>query len=328
MKFIKRSIFGLLLIAVVGLWWSTQRADIPYDTLEQRYSSPASKYMELKSGDVIHFRDQGLDDKPVLVLVHGYSASLHTWEPWVEILKDDYRIVSLDLPGHGLTRQVSLESVSIPSFVLVIDEVATNLGIDTFTIIGSSMGGATAWAYALDYSERLDGLVLVGASGWPREEEAQEPSFVLRMLSNPVIRPLIKNMDVTSVYRSGLEASFVDKSLVTDEMVDRYFSLARAPGHRDSLLKLRTDSSERLVATPELVSGILVPTLVLHGENDNLVPIEGGRKFFRYIPNAERKFYPNVGHIPQEEIPAKSAQDLRDFVNEIQMSQTVETPIN
>ncbi len=77
---------------------------IPYSTLEARYASPASRYMDLPGGLHVHYRDQGRRDGPVLVLVHGFSASLHAWEPWVQRLSPDYRIVSLDLPGHGLTR--------------------------------------------------------------------------------------------------------------------------------------------------------------------------------------------------------------------------------
>ncbi len=324
MKFIRRLFFAVILFGIFGLWFSAQRPDIPYEELEARYASKDSQFLELRSGDVIHFRDQGSEDKPVIILVHGYSASLHTWEPWVEYLKADFRVVSLDLPGHGLTREVDLESVSIPSFVDVINEVADNLELQTFTLVGSSMGGATAWTFALDYSERLEGLVLVGASGWPREEERDTP-IVFRLLESPIVRPLLKNMDITSLFRSGLEASFVDKKLVTDEMVERYFSLSRAPGHRDALYKLSTDESERMIATPELVSGISVPTLVLHGEYDNLVPVEGGHKFVKHLPNARGIIYDGIGHIPQEEIPELSSEDLRDFIESVRNTAQVDS---
>ena len=313
MKFLRRWIIAIIIVGIVGLWFSAQRPDIPFEELEAKYASLDSQYMELQSGDLIHYRDQGLNDKPVILLVHGYSASLHTWEPWVADLKADYRVVSLDLPGHGLTREISLDSVSIPSFVEVINAVADNLDLETFTLVGSSMGGATAWAYALDHSERLDGLVLVGASGWPREEEPEVP-FVFRLLASPIVQPLIINMDLSSLFRDGLKASVVDKKLVTDEVVDRYFSLSRAPGHRDALYKLRTDASERFIASPELMSGILVPTLVLHGDKDNLVPVDGGHKFIEHLPNATGIIYEDIGHIPHEEIPEISVQDLRGFI--------------
>lgn len=324
MKFIRRLIIAVILVGIFGLWFTAQRPDIPLEELKAKYASQASQYVELKSGDVIHYQDQGPKDKPTIVLVHGYSASLHTWEPWVDYLKNDFRVVSLDLPGHGLTQEVDLESVSIPSFVSVINEVADNLNLKTFTLVGSSMGGSTAWTYALDYPERLDGLVLVGASGWPREDENDRP-IVFHLLASPFVRPLLKNMDITSMFRSGLEASFVDKSLVTDEMVNRYFSLSRAPGHRDALYKLSTDASERMIATPELVSGIFVPTLVLHGDQDNLVPVEGGHKFIKHLPNAKGIIYEGIGHIPQEEIPKRSVQDLRDFVESLHGSLQVDS---
>ncbi len=79
--------------------------DIPYATLEAKYASPASQYADLPGGVRVHYRDEGPRQAArTLVLIHGFSASLHAWEPWVERLSKDYRVVTLDLPGHGLTR--------------------------------------------------------------------------------------------------------------------------------------------------------------------------------------------------------------------------------
>ena len=199
-------------------------------------------------------------------------------------------------------------------FADVIDEVTETLGAETFTLIGSSMGGATAWQFALKHPERLDGLVLVAASGWPDEGESDARPLVFRLLENPVSRFLMKDLDSSAVTRGGLEDSFVDQSFVTDAMVSRYVSLSRAPGHRDGIIAMTIGRGERVEATVAGVSEISVPTLILQGDTDNLVHHSGAQKFADAILEAELKLYPNVGHLPQEEIADQSAADLADFL--------------
>ena len=94
---------ALVVLLVIG-WFALQRPDTPYATLEATYANAESQFMDLPGGVRVHYRDEGNAAGPTLVLVHGFSASLHTWEPWVARLGGDYRIISLDLPGHGLTR--------------------------------------------------------------------------------------------------------------------------------------------------------------------------------------------------------------------------------
>lgn len=291
-----------------------RRPDIPFDTLEAAYANAESRLAVAGENRRIHYRDQGPEDAPVLVLVHGFSASLHTWTPWARRLSDDYRIVSLDLPGHGLTRGFDPETVGIDVFVESIDTVADELDLEQFTLIGSSMGGNTAWSYALQRPERLEGLVLVAASGWPRsDEEMKSRPFVFRLLENRLGRAIVKDLDMSSMIRSGLEDSFADPSLVTDAMVERYSALSRAPGHREALLRL-VSLSDRNLATPEKMQALDLPVLVMQGDKDNLVPPRHGKAFAEAIPGAKLLWYENVGHLPQEEIASRSAADLRDFL--------------
>ncbi len=296
-------------------WWSLKRDDIPYDQLETIYASSDSRYLALDDEKRIHFRDVGPREAPAIILVHGFSASLHTWEPWVADLKRDYRVISLDLPGHGLSRCLDNDAIGMEQFVEVIDRVANALKVDRFTLAGNSMGGGAAWNYALAHPERLDGLVLVDAAGWPRtEDESDDRPFVFRLLEIGIARKLVKDLDMSSLIRPGLEDSFSDPSFVTDEMVDRYGSLARAPCHREALLALSAGRGTRAEATPERLSAITAPTLVMHGEQDNVIPFSHGEQFAAAIPGSELKLYPNVGHLPQEEIAAQSLEDLRAFL--------------
>lgn len=304
----------LFVIALAG-YLALRRADIPYDTLEAAYANADSQFITVAGEAPIHLRDVGPRDAPAIVLIHGFSASLHTWEAWAEDLKADYRVISIDLPGHGLSRCPDVSAVGIPHFVDIVDRSVEALGVTGFTIGGNSMGGNTAWAYTLAHPEKVEGLVLVDASGWPDTgDDADGEPFVFKLLSNPIARNLMKGLDMSGLIRSGLEDSFTDQSLVTDEMVTRYASLNRAPCHRDAILALSSERSARTPASHDVLGVITAPTLILHGEDDNLVPVAHGRQFQAAITDAELVVYPDVGHIPQEEVPAQSVADLRNFL--------------
>lgn len=303
---------GIILFAG---WMTLRRGDIPYEQLESIYANADSRYLAFGDDMRVHFRDVGPRDGNVIVLVHGFSASLQTWEPWVTNLKRDYRVVSIDLPGHGLSRCLDNDAIGPKQFVETINRVANGLGIEHFTLAGNSMGGGAAWAYALAHPDRLDGLVLVDAAGWPRDEaETDSRPLVFKLLEIDLARRVMKDLDLSALIRGGLENSFSDPSFVTDEMVERYATLARAPCHREALLSLSAGRGERTEASPELLSAITVPTLVMHGEDDNLIPVEHGRNFAAAIPGAQLMVYPGVGHLPQEEIADLSAGDLRAFL--------------
>ena len=305
--------FGAILAAG---WFALQRSDIGYDRLEIVYANSDSRILPLDNGLRVHYRDVGPRDAPAIVLVHGYSSSLHTWEPWVANLKQDYRVISLDLPGHGLTNCLESGRIGTGQFVDTVDQVTRSLGIDTFTLAGNSMGGGVAWAYALAHPGRLDALVLVDASGWPESaEDAKSDPLVFKLLRNPVARRLMKNTDMTMLIRAGLRDSFANPDHATDEMVDRYTALARAPCHRDALMALMIGRDAHAPATKDLLAAISVPTLILHGEEDKLVPVAAGHKFAEAIPGAELITYPDAGHLPQEEVSEQSASDLRDFLS-------------
>ena len=123
---------------------------------------------------------------------------------------------------------------------------------------------------------------------------------------------------MSSLTRSGLESSYTDQSFVTDELVDRYVSLARAPGHRATLLRLMADRDARADATPELMTQIKVPTLILWGRDDNLVPVAHAQKFADTISGSKLVVYDGVGHLPQEENAAESIEDVREFMMDVE----------
>ena len=300
-----------VLVLLVGAYLALRRPDIGFDSLEAKYANNASRYLDLPSGLHVHYRDQGNPRGPVLVLVHGFSASLHTWEPWIQQLGGHYRIITLDLPGHGLTRAPKDYKASTAAFVDVVADTTADLGVTSFVLAGNSMGGGVAWSFALRHPDRLKGLVLVDSAGWPHEQAGAKSPLVFKLLRYPVARAIMRDIDTSSLIASGLKSAFVDQSLVTDPMVQRYVDLGRAAGHRDILLALQTSRVPMSPAqTTALLNTIKVPTLVMHGDQDALIPVEDGRALAAAIPGAKLIIYPGVGHVPMEQIANKSADDL------------------
>jgi pimeloyl-ACP methyl ester carboxylesterase len=299
----------LLLIAVVVVGYlALRRPDIAYDTLKAKYANAASRYLALSNGVVVHYRDQGDKGAPALVMVHGFSASLIDWEPWVQRLDHSYRIITLDLPGHGLTSAPVGFKPGVDVDVAVVDEVASRLGAAHFVLIGNSMGGGVAWNYAVLHPDKLNGLVLVDAAGWPRQSQDGGGPIIFKILRYPAGRALLRGIDTSPLIEQGLKSAFVDPKLVTPAMVTRYGELARAPGHRDLLLQMQTRSGSG--PTVADLARLQVPTLVMHGEDDRVIPFADGQAFARTIPGATLIAYPGVGHVPMEQIPDRSAADL------------------
>jgi hypothetical protein len=142
---IAAAVLGVLALVVVGGYFALKRPDIAYATLDAKYANAQSKWLDLGDGVSMHYRIEGAPEGRTLLLVHGFSASLHTWEPWAAILGAKYRIVSLDLPGHGLTLTPPGFSPSPENYADLVESAAQKLGLGKVVLAGNSMGGGIAW---------------------------------------------------------------------------------------------------------------------------------------------------------------------------------------
>lgn len=289
-------------------------ADIPYERLEAKYASSASQYMTLGNGVRVHYRDDGPREARAIVLVHGFAASLHAWEPWVQLIRNEYRVVTLDLPGHGLTRAPAGYRPSTAASVAVVDELVSRLAITRFVLGGNSMGGAVAWSYALAHPQQLDALVLVNAAGWPSPSGAEGGPAALKLLANPAGRILLRNLDPRPLAARGLRQAYQDERLVSKALIGRYADLARAPGHRSLLTSRGSDGPP---VSPRDFSRIRMPTLVMVGLKDQVIAPRSSAAFAGAIPGSRVVTYAEGGHVPMEQMPEESARDLRAFLQEL-----------
>lgn len=307
--------FVIVVLAVVavcvGAFFGAADFDIPYEELVEKYGQEPSSFIELPSGLTAHFRDEGNPDGRVIVLLHGSNSSLFTWDPWVRELGSDYRIVRVDMLGHGLSSLAPGHDYSHAAQESFLEEFVSALDLTTFVLAGNSMGGGIAWRYGLAHGDQVEALVLLDASGIPQGEES-EPPAVYKIARMPVLNKALLYILPKKMVADGLRDAIVNDDLVTAEMVGWYHDLLLREGRREA-------SRARLLAgfepSPvERLSELQMPTLILWGEEDSWVPVEAAYVFDEEIPNSTLITYADVGHLPMEEIPSQSAEDLRTFL--------------
>lgn len=295
------------------------KGDVPTDVVDARYTSPDSQFSELGDLGRVHYRDEGRRQAPPIILLHGSNASLHTFEPWVTRLKDKFRVVTIDLPGHGLTGEVPSGDYSNEAMVAVVNELANNLGLEHFVIGGNSMGGSIALRYALDHPKKITGLVLINSSGFMRKRFQNDDSqgvLVFRLLKNPWFRAIGEVMDPYYFVSQGLEAAFHQQAAVTEAMVMRYYDLALREGTRKATMKRFSATEDKKYQAQDLAR-INVPTLLMWGKEDAVAPFAFASGYETLIPRISTAYYDGVGHIPMEEVPEISAADLIAFMEKI-----------
>ena len=165
---------AIFLITAIGIGifiYSGIFFDISRTELEQKYASEPSRFLKMSDGKIIHYRDEGNLDLPVIVFLHGFNGSLFNFERLTPLLSGEFRIVSLDLPGFGLTGAIPSKNYSNESFMDTVNEVVDHLNITNFSIAGNSMGGGVAWRYTLSYPEKINSLILLASSSILRKEE-------------------------------------------------------------------------------------------------------------------------------------------------------------
>ncbi len=296
-------------IALVATW----APDQPVDELKSRWAKPPSRFIEV-NGMQVHLRDEGPHDDPApIVLLHGTSASLHTWQGWAVALRDQRRVIRFDLPGFGLTGPSRDNDYSLAADVLFVRAVMDKLGVQRFVLAGNSLGGLIAWTVAARMSERVDRLILVDAAGYPPQSltTPQVVPLAFRIARMPWLRRLASNTLPRGLVENSLRQLYGDPAKVTPDLVDLYSDITRRQGNRDALGR-RMDQAK--AADLSLLKKIKAPTLILWGGRDRLLPPELAHRFEHDIPGAKLVVFDNLGHVPQEEDPERTVAAVRRFL--------------
>jgi pimeloyl-ACP methyl ester carboxylesterase len=291
----------------IAATWAPERS---VAELQPRWAPPPSVFVEV-AGMKMHLRDEGpRDDLSPIVLLHGSGSSLHAWEGWVAALRGQRRVITLDLPGFGLTGPSPDGVYTLDNDVRVVVALLDKLGVARCVLGGNSLGGAVAWRTALAHPSRVDKLILVDAGGYGSPSTSIPLGF--RLARMPVVSWLLQNTLPRFLVVQGMRDVFGDPAKVTPEMVDRAVELTQREGNRRAFIeRFRQRSSASLARRiPELK----LPTLVMWGGRDRLIPPADAERFHRDIAGSTLAMFDDLGHAPEEEDPARSVAAVKQFL--------------
>lgn len=310
----KKSIGIILLIGLlflIGLGIYSYAPDRSIEELKEEWSYDNSKFVEIDGMDV-HYRING-NGQP-LVLLHGTGASLHTWEGWTSILEENYQIISVDLPAFGMTGPSLNRDYSIGAYVNFVDAFLAKIGIDSFALAGNSLGGGISWNYAAAHPQKVKALILVDPSGFKQRKKLP---LALRITKSKTFSPLLKKFSPKFLFSKSLKEVYYDDSKLDQAIIDRYYELFRREGNRQAYIDRGQTPNNYNV---DLLNTIDIPTLILWGANDEWITSDDAVKFKKRIKNAKVIIYNKMGHVPMEEDPEKTANDVNDFLTKINVN--------
>lgn len=311
MKYPKTIISLLLAIVMIsGALFTMQ--DHEAKSVDAVYAKPESQYMEI-NGNRVHFLDEGPKDAPAIVLVHGFTASVHTWDAWAKDLSRDHRVIRFDVPGFGLTGPMPEGDIFSADYMAnIVEQLTKRLGVEQFSIAGNSMGGYIAWNYAWRYPEKVDHLIVLDPMSYN-----QPMPLEMALLANTFTAPIAINVTHEMLIENTLNNTYGTEKEVKDETVHLYFEMIMREGNRDSASKIATRIQE-INDGGEMhrgISELQVPTMVMWGQDDTVVPYYLIKRWKHDLPQADFVTYKGIGHLPMEEAPRRSVKDLRGFID-------------
>ncbi len=304
----------VLVIALIGPLLLPVRPlqdTVPPDHL----ADPDSRFADVNNLRV-HYKISG-EGQPAFILLHGFGASVFSWREIVEPLGALGSVVAYDRPAFGLTeRPLRWEDGANPytpeAQVDLVVGLMDALGLDNAILVGNSAGGTVAVQVALAHPERVKALVLVSAAIF---EGGGAPSWIRPLLNTPQldrIGPLLARQ-ISQRGDAFLDTAWHDPGRITPDVRAGYRQPLRADNWDRALWELTRASRQRDLA--DGLADIEIPSLVITGDDDRIVPVESSIRLAQELPNAQLVIIPNCGHLPQEECPEPFLASVQAFVD-------------
>ncbi len=305
-----RLVGGLLMLTALAV--SLSRApDRPVESLVARWAPPPSDFVEL-DGLAVHVRDEGPRDGPLppLLLLHDVGGSLHDWEGWAAALKRERRVVSVDLPGAGLTGPSTDHDESPAALAGFAQRLMDTLQLPAADVVGHGRGAEVAWRLAAQAPSRVDRLLLINPTG-PGWRPVAVPAL-WRVMTTPVAHAVAGWLLPRELVASTLATLSGDAAKVDAQQVDRMFELLLRDGNREALHR------QLSAIAAQAASGAVLPppgrpTVIAWGERDGWLPASLGERLAQQA-SARLVRLPGLGHRPQVEDPAASLAALRPYL--------------
>jgi pimeloyl-ACP methyl ester carboxylesterase len=265
----------------------------------------------LLHGHLVSYTDDGPADgpadAPVVVLLHGIAGSCHTWDPVIGLLASGVRVIAPDMLGHGASAKPRGD-YSLGAFASGVRDLLELLGVDTATVVGHSLGGGIAMQFAYQYPDRCERLVLVSSGGLGREVTPLLRAATLPGAEwvVPLLGRLARKAPVAPVLPPGAA-----------EVTRNFASLAESDAGRAFVHTARAVldvGGQRIDATDRLYLAETMPTLLVWGDRDRIIPAAHGHRAAELIPGSRLEVFGAAGHFPMHDDPPRFARLLLDFV--------------
>lgn len=257
----------------------------------------------------VFLQDSGPKDAPSLVLLHGFGASLQTWDAWADELEKEGRVLRIDVPGFGLSGPTANNDYSDAADVARLLALLDHLGLQQVALGGHSMGGRIAWNFAVAHPERVSHLILVSPDGFPDPKATNDKTYKV----SPLLGLMHYSLPAWAL-KMGVAPAYGDDSQLTPQVMRRYHDMMRAPGVRSAVIE-RMRQSRNIDPVPMLQS-LKMPVLLVWGEKDAFIPISNAQDYLKAIPQAALVSVPNAGHVVHEEAPMALVQAVKAFLDQ------------
>jgi pimeloyl-ACP methyl ester carboxylesterase len=308
---ILKAVVGLLgLVVLAGgaflaVTWAPERS---VESLKARWAPPPSTFVNLL-GMRVHLRDEGPRDDPApLLLMHGTGSSLHAWEGWVTALKEKRRVITVDLPGYGLTGPSPDGVYGGARDIAFVVALLDKLGVPRAVLGGNSLGASVALRTALAHPDRVEKLILVDG-GYSVPSTSMPVGF--RLLLMPGVGWLMQHTLPRFLVVQGMRNVWGDPSKITPAMIDRAVELTQRKGNRAAIV---ARFMQRRFGAPPRYADVKAPTLIIWGGRDHLIPREAADALHRAVAGSTLAVFDGLGHAPEEEDPRATVEAVKTFL--------------
>ena len=280
-------------------------------------SEYAYETLTLPDGMKVNYRTQGAEDAPLIVMAHGATDSLGVWDRLAEELQGDYRIVRFDWIGHGLTDGVPPKEYSSVRMGEFLHDFVETAGLDDFILVGHSFGGEGSLHYAVRRPEKIRALVLIGSGGVaPTAEETAAMGFDGLIGAPFWVHWLAINVSPDAFLEAATPTLYHNLEAVTEADTRRVTRLMLYEGNRGGGYWVNANGVSDPKPVPDLES-LPMPTLILAGEYDIIVPLRMHEELNARIPNSELVVFKDTGHMITAESPEQTLAAVQSFLNRL-----------
>ncbi|MFW6415366.1 MAG: alpha/beta fold hydrolase [Thermodesulfobacteriota bacterium] len=289
----------------------------PNQELEHLKSFPLKDecdFSYLQDGFNLHYVTKG-EGEP-LILLHGYPANTFEWRRNIEALSEHFKVYAIDQRGFGLSDKLEDADFKLPSYIMDLKGFMDAMDLEKAHLVGNSFGGGIAWGTAYAFPERVETVVAIDPIVYPFEIPLQ--FSLLKFPGASTFAGTFPRFNANWVLE---DLCYYDVSKIDEQTIDGYSVQLHYPEARRTMTEfIKTNKPEDYQGTGKLLQEIQTSTLIIWGEEDQLVPTEHAHRMHEDMPNSSLQIIPECGHIPPEEEPEIVNKAIIDFIKNRQLA--------